>query len=247
MTGKPLPWLKLTFYKLYMLAHQCNADGVITLSPEEICWKLHISQDELAAACEALARIHLFRNNGRGPEIPAYIRDGNISTADRADTRQRVQKHRKMKQACNADVTPRESESDRESESEGESDIRVSQSSRSRARARADRLTDHISKSDLTSLLGIRGKIKSIIQDPEIHPSDLIAEYARNMQRMNKGKVREPGSITGMNLLKHEYPKDEWYAPKEWAILPDHVRTGIDYTDLVGRSYKESLDEFDTQ
>lgn len=258
MPTKPLPWLKLDhgyledaqlgnlpvlsqllYFKLYMLAHQCQADGLITLTMDEICWKLHISKPELEPAINDLVNIGLFKMNGRGPELTRYLADGNISNSDRKDTRERVNKHRenmkrKSNTPSNADVTPRESESESEVESEVEKES--SQSTRSKQQTQADRLTVNISKSELFKFIKINDKFKpQILKDQKITPADILAEYSRNLARPN---IDKPESITAMNLIRHEYPPDKEYKINSWIDnLPDEIIEHFDLENLDRQAY----------
>jgi hypothetical protein len=128
-----------------------------------------------------------------------------------------------------------------EGEGEGEGDGEVEQSRRTKAQIKADRLTADISKSDLIPLLKLKRFDQALTLDQEIHASDLLAEYARNLSRKDNGKVREPGSITGMNLMKHEYPGDDWYKVAAWDILPEEAKDLIKLEDIKGRAYSVGL------
>lgn len=137
-------------------------------------------------------------------------------------------------------------------EVEGEVDVNVEDeveqsntNGRTKAQNAADRLTDKITKQDLIPLLGVKGYTQQLLLDQEIHVSDLLAEYSRNLTRKGTGKIREPGSITGMNLMKHEYPADEWYKTKAWDILPIEIKETIDMEKISGMAYLIGLPEYE--
>ena len=81
----------------------------------------------------------------------------------------------------------------------------------------------------LCSQAGIPPKFsKPILANPQISPDDLLAELARNYSR--KGKVKNPGYITGLNLAKDSPEKAaaEWYEQAKWlAHLPDLLRSKL--------------------
>jgi hypothetical protein len=273
MSGIPMPWLKLPhtyldnpklgalpeniqlrFFKLYMLAHQCQQDGVITISHEEIAWKLHISAEELASTLDALAKASLFLNNGRGPEIPAY-RTEQITLAQRkAETDKKAGQRKSGKMSppvspdmslpCHAIESESESESDIDIESEKKTSKESSLSGQSRAEKQQFSLTDRLitkSKSDLLEILGIPNKFQSLSTDPKIRPADMIAEYVRCISRTD---VRKPGTCTGLNLSRHELPSSDWYDVHKWESLPQDLKTRLGLDDMETRKYALSLSHF---
>lgn len=141
----------------------------------------------------------------------------------------------------NSTLPRREVEDDDEVEVEDDDEVEQSSTGRTKAQEKADRLTDKISKSDLIPLLGVKGYTQQLLLDQEIHVSDLLAEYSRNLSRKETGKIREPGSITGMNLIKHEYPGIEWYKVQAWDILPEQIKQMIKLEDIAGRAYVVDL------
>ena len=129
-----------------------------------------------------------------------------------------------------------ESESDIESESEEESSV----SGSAQRTTDDDRsLTDQ--KRRICSQAGIPPKYSStILTNPEISPNDILAQLAYNHSR--KGKVKNPGYVTGMNLAKDppEKAAAKWYNTTEWIIHCDHAhraKLGLDF-----QSEPEGLD-----
>lgn len=107
---------------------------------------------------------------------------------------------------------------------------------------KADRLTEHLTKLDLFSILEFKGFTQELEMDPEIHPADLLAEYSRNLDKKSKGKVQKPAVITAMNLMKHEYPGDDCYDYEAWKALPSNVRKEIGYEKFASRSISIGLE-----
>ena len=244
--------IQARFFKLYLLAGQSCADGLITMSMEDIAWKLHISPDELKQTISILEGASFFSNNGKGPMITVYGSE-QISQAEmdrqRELNRKRQENYRKehkqndnallthLAQQNNAIESESESEVEIESEKEGEISVESSQS-------RTD-VTDKLiikSKTELLKILGIGKKFIALEQDPKITKSDLMAEYARNVSRED---VRKPAICTAMNLARHEYPEAEWYSLKKWAAhIPKEILKALDLEHLEGRSYAISLAHF---
>jgi len=80
-------------------------------------------------------------------------------------------------------------------------------------------------------LIGIPQNYRNmIISIPSITREDVLAELTRNYSKKGsgKGKVREPGKITGMNLARCELPSAEWYDEKLWMThLPPTLRAKL--------------------
>jgi hypothetical protein len=275
MAGKPLPWLMLhttylddprlgslpeniqaRFYKLYMLAHKCQQDGIITLTDSEVAFALHITEAELKNTYLQLEKSKHFKNNGRGPEIIVY-KDEQRTNAQRQADRQRQAEHRNHVTAKSQPTHAIESESDIESESE----IKSLSESESKATPKPTDRRYPMTKPELLTLVGIHGKYsKVLLSDPEITMDDLIAELARNYARADK--VKNPGTITAMNLANRERAAPEWYTSERQAehLPPDLARllaipenkqkaskpvTGIGYTKAKQKkSTKELVEEF---
>jgi hypothetical protein len=204
------------WFKLLLLAGECDADGLITYTLEEIAFRLHLTVDELVKTLKALeaADPAMYRVNGRGPEIPLFASE-QVSRAireqKRDDNRRRQEEFRnKKKCVSNALVSHLESESEKESESERESE----------EESVSPRPTDATSpvtadKATACKAFEIHEHYSArIIADPKITVEDLVAEYSRNMAR--KSKLKNPASVTAINLLKHELPADQWYTPSRW-------------------------------
>jgi hypothetical protein len=216
------------WFKLYLLAGQCDADGVITYTLEEIAFKLRISTDELQRTLDLINKAdhNLYCCNGRGHEIPVWSAE-QISKAEREqqreNTRRRQEEYRKRhSHVTNTVVTPLESESESESEVEVESSEEkgVKESVSHSAEAR-ERPTDNLfkcTKAYLVKALEIPPKYNQVITDDLICPSDLLAEYIRNLGREN---VEKPGTIAAMNLIKHERPAKKWYDWRLWYLELD--------------------------
>jgi hypothetical protein len=69
---------------------------------------------------------------------------------------------------------------------------------------------------------------KGIIANPAISAQDLLAELARNYSR--KGKVKNPGYITGLNLgkISPERAAADWYDQARWTShLPLALRSKL--------------------
>lgn len=259
MTSEPMPWLKLRltyldnaelgsmpaetqliFYKLLMLAAQCCADGIITMEDPAICWKLHISQDTLNNSLADLAKIRLYKNNGRGHEIIPFLSDGNISTREREQTRERVKKFRAKhshisnhtsNNISNADVTHRESES----ESEVEVEVESVSLSRSKKQKIADRLTDSLSLNLLFKTFRLPNKFIKQLKAKGVQVSDLIAEFIRVSGKQN---VENPGIITIMNLLRGEIPPDKFYDLPSWRkSLPEDIAAQLGLDSIIQNGY----------
>jgi hypothetical protein len=228
------------YFQLIMLAGKLDAGGSLCehgreLSEEEIAWKLRLTAATLAADLDALSTAGLICKNGHGWYIQEFEEQQGPTQAERrADWLQRQHKHR-LKSVTPSSrvtsepvtgdcsfVTPLESESESESESDKESESVCLKSSR---RAATDDGRISLTKPEIIRLIGIPGKHqKQILADGEITDRDLVAELARNYARkgQDKGQVKQPGSITALNLLRHEYPEDAWYDPAAWLkYLPE--------------------------
>jgi hypothetical protein len=223
--------IQLRFYKLYMLAGQYELDGVIPLTPAQIAWKLRISEDELQRTFNALPHEY-FSNNGNGVDVTIFRREQAPQSAfekQQEENRERQARFQeKRRPVTNALVTPleSESESDQESESESESESDKSPSSQSSpvqdrpaATDRTDVWNSGLTRLDFLKLCGIPSRLAAqLANDSEIGEVDILAELARNYARKGtgKGQVTKPGTITGMNLIKHELPDSDWYQPLTW-------------------------------
>lgn len=235
--------IQARFFKLYMLAGQQDANGLIPYSLEEISWKLHITMDELHETIDLLKNTQpiLFCNNGNGPEIPVF-RSEQVSRErrekEREDNRIRQERFREEhKRVSNALITPLESESESELESESESERE------SVSQATDDDILPFDRKTDICKHAGIPPKFsRSIRANPSITPDDILAELARNYSR--KGKVKNPGYITGLNLGKvlPEKAAVDWY---DLNILRKHL-PGILLTKLrlAFQSRNDDLDNW---
>ena len=105
--------IQARFFKLYMLAGQCDQDGLIPLSEEEIAWKLHISLEELQETTKILKNTTpvLYCCNGRGPEVPVFIQE-QVSKEKRdnhrENNRERQEKYREEhKRISNVLLSPK--------------------------------------------------------------------------------------------------------------------------------------------
>lgn len=216
------------WFKLLLLAGECDADGLITYTLEEIAFRLHLTMDELTATLTALqaADPGMYRVNGRGPEIPLFASE-QVSRAireqKRDDNRRRQEEFRnKKKCVSNALVTHLESESEIESESEKESE-------KESVSPRPTDATSPVTADKLTACKAFeihKHYSDQIVADPKITVIDLVAEYSRNMAR--KSKLKNPASVTAINLLKHEPPTEKWYSPQVWQQeLTDEQQSAI--------------------
>jgi hypothetical protein len=228
---------KWRYIQLYLLAKKLNADGSFIrhghqLSDQDIAWSLHLELKQLQEDIEALKSAGLLSMNGHGPYLTNFKaeQDTPHSGAQRiAEFREREteKKHdrNRMLQGCYT-----ESESDIESESESEDEsVSQSVSEPEPKKTDADDILQSDLKADLCSLAGIPPKYsRRIIASDQITHLDILAELARNYSRQGtgKGKVQNPGIITGINLSAGEVERAaaEWYNQETWGNLPDSIK-----------------------
>jgi hypothetical protein len=230
--------IQARFFKLYTLAGQCDANGLITLSLEKIAHKLRISMDELHETIKLLSNTNpvLFCNNGNGPEVPVF-RSEQVAREkrdqDKENNRLRQEKYREEhKRISNVLVTEQSQSQSQESD---KSQSQESEDNQSVSDPPPQPTDDDLSQTDRKRLIcthaGIPPKFSTSIIDnrnARITPEDLLAELARNYSR--KGKVKNPGYITGLNLAKitPELPAAEWYDQARWLIhLPGALKSKL--------------------
>ena len=222
-----MPWLKLhthylddpklgslpeavqaRYFKLYMLARQCDAAGVITHSPEEIAWKLHISLDELEQTFLQLEKSEMFRNNGKGPEIPAFMLE-QITADQREDARLRKAKSRSRHNNVTVQSQPnRVIESESESESDIESD--------SKKEKEKNDVDDDLALT--LKIINIPAKYRQrILMNKSITRSTILSAYTCALaQKKSGGKIEYPAGVAGWKLVSAEHVDAEWEDPARW-------------------------------
>lgn len=238
---------QLRFFKLLMLAGQCDAGGGFfvnghQMDEAEIAWNLHDNPELLTPALQLLSDKGFMYQNGRGWEVAGFMDDQGPSTHEKREYwKDRQKAHReKIKNIVNVDTqltlapvnvdtgltdAPRvKSQSQSQSQEKSQSQSQSSAEIGNKEPTEADRLTT-LTKENICEIVGIPKKYKGntlrsiLTQDPTISPVDLLAELARNYGRGTA--VKNPGMITALNLIKHELPGAEWYLPQAWsANLP---------------------------
>lgn len=212
------------YVQLYMLAKDLNAGGSFVqhgkdLSLADIAWHLHMDAAQLQADMDAIRGIGLIHLNGHGPCLTRFVQEQE--TPRTAAERMEAMRERDRDQLHGSDepVTSRntESESDLRLKSQSqESEIESSVKESDQQPTDDDgSLTDQ--KTMICTHAGIPPKFsKGIIANPAISPQDLLAELARNYSR--KGKVKNPGYITGLNLgkISPERAAADWYDQARW-------------------------------
>lgn len=241
-------YIQARFFKLYLLAGECDADGVITYTPEETALKLHISLKDLQETIKVLSKTKpvFFCNNGNGLEVPLFREEQTSKeTRDkkREDNRKRQEEYRENhKRISNALVSLKsqsQSQSQRKSQSQESEDESSVQETDQQATDDDHSLTDR--KADICKHAGIPPEYsKGIIANPEILPEDILAQLTLNYSK--KGKVKNPGIITGMNLanVSHERAAAEWYDRNKMdQFLPQALKQKLGF---VVQSQEDGLD-----
>jgi hypothetical protein len=242
---------KWRYVQLNMLAKELNEGGAFIchgkeLSLADIAWHLHLDVDLLQTDMDAIKGIGLICENGHGPVLARFVKEQETPRTDkeRKDdqrTRDTVETHANHEPVTTRDTeseSESDIESDIESESEGESSVKeIVQQPTDDDRSLTDR------KRLICTHAGIPPKYANSIIDnhnAQITPADILAELARNYSR--KGKVKNPGYITGMNLSKisPEKAAAEWYDQARWRrYLPGALKSKLG---LVSQSEPEGLD-----
>jgi hypothetical protein len=198
--------VQANFFKLYMLAGILEADGVIPLKPDEIAWRLRISLEELNDTLALLEDVKLYKNNGRGPELPFYTTE-QITREQlerkRASGRERQEKYREKHNSVTTEhVTPLQP---RESESEVESEVE------------SDKRTDDLVLTTL-KIIAIPAKFRQrILENTKITQATVLAAYASALAQSNKGEpIKHPAGLAGWKLASCELPEQQWENPERW-------------------------------
>jgi len=229
------------YVQLNLLAKDLNAGGSFiqhgkALILHDIAWLLHVDADKLQLDMDAMRGIGLLCDNGHGPCLTRFVQEQETpkTDAERKEA-QRIRDNEKSRNS-HEPVTLRDTESESElkiksqsQESDIESSVRESDPKPT---------DDDVSLTDQKKLIcthaGIPPKFsKGIVADLAIVPDDLLAELARNYSR--KGKVKNPGYITGLNLgkISPERPAAEWYDQARWmAHLPSTLRSKLGFAVL---------------
>lgn len=223
--------IRARFYELYLLAGQCDANGFITYSLEEIAWKLHINLEELQATMDLLnsALPVLFRNNGSGPEMPIF-RNEQVSREKREEQKEQhrlrqdkyIKSHVHITDAIHdASLTTKsqsQSQSKRKSQSQIKKKINDSSSSSSKSIAADD--------DELVNIFRAFGatpkQLKYLAKTPGI---TLVNVMAMAAQVRNDKTVRKPNYITLQNILEGERAAAEWKDQSTWEIIPEMIRS----------------------
>jgi len=226
------------YVQLYMLAKDLNAGGSFVqhgkdLSLADIAWHLHVDADQLQADMDAIRGIGLIHLNGHGPCLTRFVQEQETPKSDAE--RKEAQRMRDNEKSRNSHelVTLRDTESESDLRLKSQSQSQESEKESSVRESDQQPTDDDVSLTDQKTMIcthaGIPPKFsKGIIANPEIVPDDLLAELARNYSR--KGKVKNPGYITGLNLGKicPEKPAAEWYDQARWmAHLPPTLRAKL--------------------
>jgi hypothetical protein len=219
---------RLHYREMLDLAGRLDAGGLFIsedgeqMSTGDIAYFLRTDPKILLGDIKILVKAKFINMNGRGPEIIDFMdTQGPSQETKHAQWCERQKKHRTKIKNVTGDILTvtgdigTESESDKESESDRESEEESS------VKETNQRATDDISlthqKTEICKYAGIPPKYSSrLIARSEITPHDIMAELAYNFSR--KGKVKNPGYITGMNLSNTppEKPAAEWYCIESW-------------------------------
>jgi hypothetical protein len=215
--------IQLRYYKLYMLAKKSNAGGAITMPDEQIAWSLHISADELQNTYELLPEILPFELEQIAPVDPTS-----------AERQERYRKsHQKDNGECNGVTDGVTDETFKSQELRVKS--QESEVNKESVSPVVRETTDDMVQ--VLKLIGIPVQFREkLLTDPQITREVLIAELTRNYARKGKGKgkVAQPGYVTGLNLTQGELPGPEWYDQFEHRLhLPGPMLTklGIDHSE----------------
>jgi hypothetical protein len=234
-----------TYFKLALLAGRCDAGGAFyqdgkQMTEEDIAWSLRMTDaKELVKQFKALTTVGLMINNGHGPELSNFMQyQGPTShTMSRDDWEKRQYKNRgdalprkePNRYPKGKSKEPKRNRSNSRKVSVGVPRVRVREESEKRKsqsklidsiKRPTDNLNLTISKTFIVENIGIpETQRNQIVADDAITNADLLAELSRNFSRKGngKGKVQNPGYITALNLLKHEFPALSYYDLGQWA------------------------------
>ena len=233
---------RLHYRELLDLAGSLDAGGAFItddgerMSTKDIACFLRTDLKALEGDIKLLIKDKFLCLNGNGPEISHYLeKQGPTQEVKRAAWRKRQEilrckKKLKTITGDNPPVTGDGVAQSQSQESEEESDIESEEESSVKDPAQQptddDRSLTDQSKTNICKFAGIAPKYSSrLIALNDISPDDILAELARNYSR--KGKVKNPGYITGMNLAKitPEKAAAEWYDQARWLqYLPGALK-----------------------
>jgi hypothetical protein len=244
---------KWRYVQLYMLAKNCNAGGEFVshgkaLTIGDIAWHLHVDQVTLQEDLDAITKRGFIGRNGHGPYLTRYVTEQETPRTGAQRMEELRTRERDVLHGGDEPVTMCHTESDIESESESESEEEsvsqeILQQPTDDDRSPTDsNLTDLPGKPEICKHAGIPPRYSTVInQCTGITSDDLLAELARNYSR--KGRVKNPGLITGMNLTKPtpERAAAEWY---ERSRQLDHLPARLQ--SKLGLCSQQQLDGVDT-
>jgi hypothetical protein len=215
------------------------------MTEEEIAWTLHMDKDQLAQDLQTLKVNGFAFLNGRGWEINNFMDEqgpsSHADTRSRWVERQRVHRAKDKEnviapsQATLPLVTGDTSVTQALKSQESESRVKSQESEEESIIPEKEPLSgtdgdvhEVLTKDQICQIAGIpllygpKGKTfhlrQRVLDANDIQREDIVAQLAWNYSRQGKekGQVKQPAVVTGINLARGERAAAEWYDLEKW-------------------------------